>query len=66
MRGEVHIVNGLDDGAEGGAVINLQRGAIKEQFAGFGKPRQFMKAFDGGTDGVKKLIASEVTKFPQA
>ena len=59
-------MNGLDDGAEGGAVVNLERGAIEKQLAGFGKPRQFMKAFDGGTDGVKKLIASEVTKFPQA
>ena len=66
MGGKVHIVNGLDDGAQGWAVVNLERGAIEKQLAGFRKAGQFVKAFDGGTDGVKKLIASEVTKFPQA
>lgn len=43
VRNEVHLVDALDDGTEGGAVVDLEGGAGEEEAAGFGEAGQFME-----------------------
>ena len=52
-------MDGLDDGAERGALVNLERGAAEEEFAGIGHAGQFVELFDSIADGVKEVIAGE-------
>ena len=59
VRGQIHRVNALDDGAERGAVVDFQRGAAKEEPAGVGEAGEFMQALDGVADGVEKIVAGE-------
>ena len=59
VGGQVHVVDALDDGAERGAVVNLERGAAEEELAGVGEAGQFVEAFDGIADGVEQVVAGE-------
>ena len=49
-------MDALDDSAKCGTVVNLERGAAKEELASIRKAGKFVKTFDGVADGVKKII----------
>jgi hypothetical protein len=38
MRGQIKFLNALNDGAESGAVVNLEGGATEQKFASVRKP----------------------------
>ena len=59
VRGQVEFLNALNDGAERGAVVNFERGAAEQKFAGVGQARQFMQTFNGVADGIEKLVTGE-------
>ena len=59
VRGQVHFLNALNDGAERGAVVNFERGAAEQKFAGVGQAGQFVQTFDGVADGIEKLVTGK-------
>jgi hypothetical protein len=59
MRGQIHFLNALNDSAERGAVVNFERGAAEQKFAGVGQSRQFVQTFDGVADGIEKFVTGE-------
>ena len=52
-------MDALNDGAERGAVVNLEGGAAEQELAGVGEAGQFVEAFDGVADGVEQVVAGE-------
>ena len=59
MRGQVQLLNALNDGAERGAVVNLERGAAEQKFAGVGQAGQFVQSSMASRTALKKLVAGE-------
>ena len=63
MGSQIHFMDGLDNGTERRAVVDLERGSFKEEFAGGGKTGQVVQAFNGGPDRVKELISGQRDKI---
>jgi hypothetical protein len=59
VGGQVQLVNALDDGAERGAVVDLEGSAAEEELAGVGQAREFVQALDGIAGGIEEGVAGE-------
>jgi hypothetical protein len=56
---EVQFVDALNDGAKRGAVVNLERGAAKQELAGVCEAGELVEAFNSIAHSVEKSVASE-------
>jgi hypothetical protein len=59
VGGEIHHVDALNDGAEGGPVVNFQSGAVEEEFSRGGHSREFMEFLDSRTHCIKEGVTCE-------
>ena len=59
VGGQVQLMDPLDDGAERGAVVDLERRAAEEELAGVGEAGELVQALDSIAGGVEQRVAGE-------